>query len=450
MGPPEGWTSTTLGAVARWGSGGTPKVGDSRYYGGDIPWAVIGDLNDGIVRSTAQRITGLGLAESSAKLVPQGAVLVAMYGSIGKLGIAGVEMATNQAIAFAVPDSAVLDRDYLFHYLLAQRHELGRAGKGATQQNIGQGVLKAWPISFPAIGEQRRIVDLLEDHLSRLDAAEGYLRRVVMKEELARGAVFQAALLGAEGTESGDVETLTTERARRCPPNMKRGRPHATAAANVAVPWEGHWPTVSLEAATDPVRTISYGILKPGPDIESGIPYVRVLNMRRDVLALDDLHRTSPTIAAQYARASLEPDDVLVSIRGTYGRIVLVPDELRGANITQDTARVAVLPQFSPEFISLVLRSPWAQQHLKRIARGVGVKGVNITDLREVPIPLPSLDVQRRLVVHSQELTSDLEAANRAAHAGLRRASSLRRSLLAAAFSGQLTNASAVSEGLDV
>jgi len=60
---PPGWVETTLGEAASWGSGGTPKAGDARYYGGGIPWAVIGDLNDAVVYATAKSITEAGLAE---------------------------------------------------------------------------------------------------------------------------------------------------------------------------------------------------------------------------------------------------------------------------------------------------------------------------------------------------------------------------------------------------
>src|SRR3954467_15798375 len=77
-----------------------------------------------------------------------------------------------------------------------------------------------------------------------------------------------------------------------------------------------HWIRLSLEEATHPVRTVSYGILKPGPNLSGGVPYVRVINMRRDRPALEDLHCTSPEIASKYERAQLKPSDVLISIRG--------------------------------------------------------------------------------------------------------------------------------------
>jgi len=153
---PDGWTVESLSDVASWGSGGTPQAGHPAFYGGDIPWAVIGDLNEATVVETRASITDAGLAASSAKLVPEGAVLLAMYGSIGKLGIAGRPMATNQAIAFALPNDRVLGK-YLFYYLMSQRHQLDAEGKGATQRNISQTILRPWPIPLPeGLDEQRQ------------------------------------------------------------------------------------------------------------------------------------------------------------------------------------------------------------------------------------------------------------------------------------------------------
>lgn len=334
------------------------------------------------------------------------------------------------------PRANITDRRFLKYYL--NWADYRNYVNGTTRLKLTKSAMMRIQVLLPALDEQRAIVEILEDHLSRVGAAESYLRSVVAKGDVARGAVLQAMLQSDSGPESGDVSVLHAERVRRCSQGMRRGRPDPAPPCAADVPWEGRWPTVSLEQATDPVRTISYGILKPGPNLSVGVPYVRVLNMRGDQLSTADLHSTSPEIAAQYARTTLEPGDVLVSIRGTYGRVVLVPEELRGANITQDTARLALLPQLLPEFVAHVIRSPWAQRHLKRVARGVAVKGVNIKDLRELPIPLPTLDQQHRLVAHAAALTSDVEMATRTARVGLLRAKALRRSLLDAAFSGRL------------
>src|SRR4051812_49996099 len=115
---PRGWVWSEFDEIASWSSGGTPKTSVSSYYGGAIPWAVIGDLTDGLVTTTDAKLTEEGLRSSSAKVVPAGTVLVAMYGaSIGRAGVAGHPMATNQAIACAqlYPGFEPL---YLFWYLL--------------------------------------------------------------------------------------------------------------------------------------------------------------------------------------------------------------------------------------------------------------------------------------------------------------------------------------------
>src|SRR5574340_132259 len=76
---PKSWVLTTLGEPFKWGSGGTPRSGNAQFYDGDIPWLVIGDLNDGVVHDSATKSTELGLKNSSAKLVEAGSILLAMY-----------------------------------------------------------------------------------------------------------------------------------------------------------------------------------------------------------------------------------------------------------------------------------------------------------------------------------------------------------------------------------
>ena len=167
---PKGWAWCRLGDCFEWGSGGTPKSAIKEYYDGDIPWLVIGDLNDSYINSSERTITKLGLQNSSAKLVPKGTLLIAMYGSIGKLGIANRELATNQAIAFALENE--INMKYLFYYLLSIRSDLNRLGKGATQLNISQTVLKSYPFPLPPLAEQHRIVEKIESYFSFLDTIE--------------------------------------------------------------------------------------------------------------------------------------------------------------------------------------------------------------------------------------------------------------------------------------
>jgi type I restriction enzyme S subunit len=170
--PPRSWLECSLGDLGDWGSGGTPLKTRPEYYGGDIPWLVIGDLNDGLVTSSATSITEEGLANSSAKIVDEGTLLIAMYGSIGKLGIAGMRCATNQAIAFCRPYSDMVTRDYLFVLLKSLRNELIMQGQGVAQQNISQKILKAHLVELPPLAEQLQIVAKVDELMALCDQLE--------------------------------------------------------------------------------------------------------------------------------------------------------------------------------------------------------------------------------------------------------------------------------------
>lgn len=159
--------SLPLGEVGTWSSGGTPSAKEASYFGGSIPWAVIGDLNDGMVTETQRTLTPLGIEVSPARLVPAGTVLVAMYGSIGKLGMAGIEMSTNQAIACCQP--VKVSGEYLMCVLRCLRTELQRLGQGGAQQNISQALLRAVKVPLPNDEGQSRFVSRVKQFLSFQD-----------------------------------------------------------------------------------------------------------------------------------------------------------------------------------------------------------------------------------------------------------------------------------------
>ena len=176
--------------VVKWGSGGTPKATERSYYeNGTIPWLIIGDLNDGIVTKSQSKITELGLSNSSAKLIPSGTLMVAMYGSIGKLGISGMECCTNQAIAFAKELYNVIPK-YMFYYMSFVKPTLISMGKGGTQKNISQTVLRSLNVIVPPIEEQQYIVSRIEELFSELDKGVETLQTI--KEQL---AVYRQAVL---------------------------------------------------------------------------------------------------------------------------------------------------------------------------------------------------------------------------------------------------------------
>jgi len=196
-GLPKTWRIKTLADVADWTSGGTPSSKDSTLYGGNIPWIVIGDLTEGVVLETEKTITEKGLASSSAKNLPVGTVMVAMYGaSIGRTGVMGKEMTTNQAIACGIPKDDEILGQYLLYFLQSQKNEFIAAGKGGAQPNISQGVVKSWQIPLPPIDEQLQIINEIDNQLGRLTQANNATDILIKGSTGLRRSLLQAAFTG--------------------------------------------------------------------------------------------------------------------------------------------------------------------------------------------------------------------------------------------------------------
>ena len=155
---PNSWEWVRLGDIGAWAAGATPSRKHSEYYGGDIPWLKTGDLNDGIVEETSEKITELGVKNSSVKINNPGNILIAMYGAtIGKLGIVGKkELVTNQACCGCTPYKGIYNQ-YLFYYLLSSRKRLIDLGSGGAQPNISKQKIEKFTFPLPPQSEQSRV-----------------------------------------------------------------------------------------------------------------------------------------------------------------------------------------------------------------------------------------------------------------------------------------------------
>ena len=193
---PENWVWVRLESVASWGSGGTPSRKHEEYYNGDILWIKTGELNNGWIYDTEEKITDEGLEKSSAKLFPPYSVLIAMYGAtIGKVAILGVPATTNQACACAVCNQSLLYM-YLFYYCISQKNVFIEKGKGGAQPNISQIILKQHPIPLPPLSEQQRIVERIEELFAKLDEAKERLQEVADSFAVRKAAILHKAFTG--------------------------------------------------------------------------------------------------------------------------------------------------------------------------------------------------------------------------------------------------------------
>ncbi len=141
-------------------SGGTPARGRKEYYNGNIPWIKTGELKNEELFDTEEKITDLGLENSSAKLYSKGSLVVAMYGAtIGKTAKLGMDATTNQACAvlFHIQNTRI-STDYLWLYIQSQTNKLKSMAYGGAQPNINAGIIANYNVPLPPLAIQNEIV----------------------------------------------------------------------------------------------------------------------------------------------------------------------------------------------------------------------------------------------------------------------------------------------------
>jgi type I restriction enzyme, S subunit len=188
----NGWATTALGSFFEVTSGGTPSRAKLEYWGGTIPWVKTAEVNYEWITSTEERITPQGLAGSSAKLVPVGSVIMALFGqgpTLGRVARLGIEAATNQACA-VVPPNDVQDQAFLFYFLWRQYPRIRAMARGANQPNLNLALVKSLQVPVLPIDDQRRISRSAEAIVGGLSVAQKRLEAFLEF----RGAVLQAAL----------------------------------------------------------------------------------------------------------------------------------------------------------------------------------------------------------------------------------------------------------------
>lgn len=469
-GLPTGWVWATLSDLAEVSTGTTPNRGVPRFWqNGAVPWVTSSAVNQLAVAHAEEFVTEAALRETNLRLYPKHTLLLALYGegkTRGKVSELLIDATINQALAaLQLHGAAAACRGYLKAFLLGHYSKLRRQAAGGMQPNLNLGLVRKIDLPLAPLDEQRRIVAKVDELLSDLEAGVSALKRAQANLKRYRAAVLRAAVTGAMTAgwraSHSDVEPSEKLLDRILAERRREWEEDQTTRINAAgkmLPknWQAKyagpaspdtrglpelpkgWCWASLEALTSAVRPICYGILMPKEHIPGGVPYVKVRDMKGDVIDVEGLSRTSSSIAANYARASLEGGDVLLAIRGTFGRVALVPDELAGGNITQDTARLALSSLLSAGFVATTLRSSLCQNYFKRVARGVAVKGVNIADVRRCPIPLAPLAEQDGIVADVEQAFYISAATESLLDTNLRRASRLRQSILKDAFAGRL------------
>ncbi len=195
---------------------------------------------------------------------------------------------------------------------------------------------------------------------------------------------------------------------------LRRFNPYPTYK-NSGVEWLGeipaHWEALALKRLVDPARPVTYGIVQCGPDYPGGVPYIRPVDMDDEGgIKADTLQRTTSEIATAYARSTVRPDDVVVSIGPSFGKAMIVPAELDGANLTQGTARVAPGSRITSRFLFWALRSGSSRQAWDSFCSGATFRALTLEILETCALALPALTEQRAIAAFLDRETVRIDA----------------------------------------
>jgi type I restriction enzyme, S subunit len=357
---PEGWRRSTLGDIACISSGGTPDRAKPEYWGGDVPWVTTGEIQFNTITRTTEKISAMGLQNSSAKLFPPGTLLMAMYGqgrTRGQVAKLGIEAATNQACA-AILLNEDIDPDFYFQYLSSQYNELRELGNAGTQKNLSGGILKGVAVPVPPYKEQRHIAQVLTTWDQAIATTERLLANSLSRRDTM-------------------VEKLTS--------------PKQNAAAT-------SWRTFQLGELGSTYAGLSAKSANDFGDGERYVPYMRVFAARN----VDMRNLPKVRIAPGEAQNKVLNGDILFTISSE------TPQEVGMSSVVVEAVDDLYLNSFCfgyrlrshdiliPAYAAFLLRSRPVRSQFVQLAQGSTRFNISKVAAMGVTVTVPPSDEQRR------------------------------------------------------
>lgn len=395
------WRRIALRDIGRWYGGGTPsKSNDAFWRAGSVPWLSPKDMGAATLTATQDLISSAAVAASAVHLVPPVSIAVVVRSGIleRKLPVALVPFETtlNQDMKAVVPQDGI-DPRWVAWGLRAFERDLLRAARkaGTTVASIEMSRFFAFELPVPPLEKQQCILAVLEGYLSRLESAEQGLLASLKRLESMRLSVLTDEVYGV-------AETLG---------ELALGAEYGT----------------STKCAVD----------------GAGIAVARIPNIADGAIDMSDEKRAVDA-SIDLSRLTLRAGDLLIvrtnGSKNLIGRSAVVQDDMNVAFASYliryrfDERRV------QPHWVRLALETPAVRAHLERLAASsAGQHNLGLKKLNAVQIPCPELDIQRASMDRIIEQTGGIAALKRCLRASQRRSAALRRGVLAAGFSGQLT-----------
>lgn len=475
---PENWKWVKISDLGVVVSGGTPSTKNSAYWNGDINWISPADLTrytDKYISFGAKSITEEGLKNSSARLMPKGAVLFSSRAPVGYVAIAGSELATNQGFKSLIPGSD-LDSEFLYYYLKASKGLADSRASGTTFKELSGKAFSNLPVAVAPANEQRRIVAKIEELFSELDKGVESLKIARVQLKTYRQSLLKAAFEGrlteqwrrdnADKLETADqlLQRIRDEREARYQQQMeewkavmsaweaggrvgkkpKKPRKPSEPLEEQAV--EDDWlPSLPEVWAWDKLGWMTLGV-EYGTSAKSSkigdIPVIRMGNLQDGHIDWSDLVYTSnPEEINEYR---LESGDVLFNRTNSpelVGKTASYVEE-RDAIFAGYLIRVNQFKNLiDHRYLTYFLNSKIALDYGSFVKTdGVNQSNINGRKLSGYPFPYCSVQEQQRIADCLDEHLSRMEDLIRTIDTGLNRADVLRQSILKRAFEGKLVS----------
>ena len=195
---PEGWNVKPLKRILMLFNGATPKSSETDYWDGNIFWATPDDLGtteEATIVNTKRKITILGYESCGTTLVPKNSLILSTRAPIGHLGVAGVDICTNQgckSLVFIKEDNTL----FYYYLLLTARSELESLGQGTTFKELSAGKLAVVPLTAPPKEEQLAIASFLNRETEKIDKLIAKVQESIDKLKEYRQALISAAVTG--------------------------------------------------------------------------------------------------------------------------------------------------------------------------------------------------------------------------------------------------------------
>lgn len=200
---PEEWESGKVKYFSKISAGATPDRNNLLFWNGDINWMSSGEVNQEIVKYTAETITNLALKKSSTKLLPIGTVMLAMNGqgkTKGTVAILAIETASNQSLASFIVDGNRLNNQYLYYFFKAGYSYI-RGLKGEDRDGLNLQLVSNITVLLFDIKEQQKIADFLDKKTTQLDKVKSLLEEQIQKlKDYRSSLIYETVTKGLDKT----------------------------------------------------------------------------------------------------------------------------------------------------------------------------------------------------------------------------------------------------------